>query len=89
MVINIISMNFLMNKGAYLQVIPTVFSLYPYSHHNPIIPTNNFTFFLQDGWCQLDFCIVLFSWLALIDGMPNLKPFRAFRGVYPTATFHI
>jgi len=37
--------------------------------------------YLQDGWCQLDFGIVLMSWLALIDGMPNLKPFRAFRGL--------
>lgn len=39
------------------------------------------TLYCQDGWFQLDFTIVIFSWVALIDGVPNLKPFRAFRGL--------
>lgn len=37
--------------------------------------------YLQDGWYRFDFMIVIFSWLALMDGMPNFKPFRAFRGL--------
>lgn len=37
--------------------------------------------YLQDNWFRFDFIIVIFSWLALIDGIPNLKPFRAFRGL--------